>query len=48
VAPTATTKAAHDFGEVLSQAFNAVVHTRAAAMALLSNAGDELEGFFEL
>src|SRR5215510_55680 len=48
VATTATTKAAHDFGEVLSQACNAVVPTRAAAMALRSHAGDELEGFFEL
>jgi hypothetical protein len=46
VATTATTKAAHDFGEVLSQLFNAVLHPCAAGMALRSDAGDEFSGFF--
>lgn len=40
VATTATTKAAHDFGEILSQRFNAVLHPCAAGMALRSDAGD--------
>lgn len=40
--PTATAKAAHDFGEVVFKDFHLLVQTCAVAAALLGDAGDEV------